>query len=458
MESPKNGYFKILMFPWLAHGHIFPYLELAKTLTKTKNFHIYICSTAINSTSIIDFIDKNSLNSSLQFIELKMDPSSNLPPHYHTTKNLPSHLNTTLIKSFQTTYSSFDNLVHNLNPNLVIFDVFQPWASKIAAQRKIPSVYFSIYGAMLMAFMHHRFTFPEIEFPFPDISLQDFEMKSLDLLFEFLYENVHDGDRDRFLWGTFEQSRDIVLLKTTRGIEGKYLDYLSTLCNKKLLPVGPLISDEIKIDFQSSKVLQWLENKSPNSTLFISFGSEYFLSKIDVEEIAKGLELCEGIINFIWIIRFPAGSDVTLEEYLPLGFLDRAGDRGIILTGWAPQAEILAHRNTGGFMSHCGWSSIVESMYYGVPVVAMPMKVDQPINAKMLVEAGSAVEVRRNENEGFKGEEIAKAIKKVFFEETGDAMRRRARKLRETMKIEKETIVDEVALELWELCLNNDTK
>ncbi|XP_051127632.1 beta-D-glucosyl crocetin beta-1,6-glucosyltransferase-like [Andrographis paniculata] len=211
---------------------------------------------------------------------------------------------------------------------------------------------------------------------------------------------------------------------------------------------GPLISDGNNGDVESSKVLQWLGKKPRDSTLFVSFGSEYFLSEMEVEEIAKGLELCDSTINFIWIIRFPIDTTITLDEMLPRGFLDRVGERGMVITGWAPQAEILAHPNTGGFLSHCGWSSVVESMYFGVPVVAMPMKVDQPINAKMLVEAGSAVEVRRNENDGFKGEEIATAVMKVF---SGDWMRRRARELRETTKIEKEILLDEVAQELWQL-------
>lgn len=174
------------------------------------------------------------------------------------------------------------------------------------------------------------------------------------------------------------------------------------------------------------------------------------MSKNEIEEIAKGLELRE--VNFIWIIRFPVGKTISVNEVLPKGFLNRVCDSGIIVTGWAPQASILAYRNTGGFV-HCGWSSITESMYFGVPVIGMPMKLDQTINARMLAAAGSCVEVRRNENEVFKGEEVAEAIKKVVVDGSGKGLRRRAREWSETAKMETEHALDEVAENLWQLCL-----
>ncbi|KAI3469434.1 hypothetical protein Pfo_026097 [Paulownia fortunei] len=448
-----NASFSILMFPWLAHGHIFPFLELAKSILNRKNLHIYFCSTAINFGSIKNFIDNNKLNNSIELVELHLEPCPELPPHYHTTKNLPPTLNLTLLKAFQTSNSSFSDIIRTLSPDLVIYDVFQPWAAKIASSQCIPAVHFSIFGAVPLSFLHHQYTFGKADFPFPAIHFEDYGLKTLEVVLEFLYANIYDVDQD-FLFGNFKQSCDIILAKTSRRIEGKYIDYLSTLCHKKLVPVGPLITDDNKYDGDNSDIIQWLSKKNQHSTVFISFGSEYFLSKAEIEEIAKGLELCN--VNFIWIIRFPVGETISLEEALPQGFLDRVTERGIVVTGWAPQANILAHPNTGGFVSHCGWSSIMESMYFGVPVIAMPMKLDQPINARMLSEAGSCVEVQRKENEGFKGEEIAKAIMKVVVEEeSGERLRRRARELSETMKMEKEQALDEVAEQLWQLCLKN---
>ncbi|KAL0434546.1 UNVERIFIED_CONTAM: Beta-D-glucosyl crocetin beta-1,6-glucosyltransferase [Sesamum latifolium] len=190
--------------------------------------------------------------------------------------------------------------------------------------------------------------------------------------------------------------------------------------------------------------MEWLSKKNQHSTVYISFGSEHFLSKQEIEEIAKGLELCDA--NFIWVIRFHLGvKEISIEDALPKGFLERVKERGIVVSGWGPHARILAHQSTASFLSHCGWSSLNESIYYGVPV----------IDCKMLVEVGACVEIVKDENGVYKGEEIAKAIKKVLVESSGEGLRQRAQELSERMKMEEDQELDEVAESLWQLCLKS---
>ncbi|CBI23929.3 unnamed protein product, partial [Vitis vinifera] len=60
---------------------------------------------------------------------------------------------------------------------------------------------------------------------------------------------------------------------------------------------------------------------------------------------------------------------------------------------------ILAHSAVGGFVSHCGWNSTLESMYYGVPVATWPMFAEQQINAfQMVKDLGLAVEIKMDYN------------------------------------------------------------
>ncbi|KAL0368269.1 UNVERIFIED_CONTAM: Beta-D-glucosyl crocetin beta-1,6-glucosyltransferase [Sesamum calycinum] len=446
------------MFPWLAHGHIFPYLELSRRLLIRKNFHIYLCSTPINSTSINTFIHNNNLSESIEVVELHLQPSHELPPHYHTTKNLPSHLAFTLMKAFQTAESSFSDIITTLKPDLVIFDAFQPWAARLASSQGIPAVNFTPLGAATSSYTYHHclLRHPDGDFPFQELCLADDRLKEgLDGFFQFLYDNVFEEDEDVLLVN-YRLSTDIALFKTSRALEGKYIDYFSAVVNRKLLCVGPLVADVKKDDEEEEKysdIMEWLSKKNQHSTVYISFGSEYFLSKPEIEEIAKGLELCDA--NFIWVIRFPLGEEISVEDALPKGFLERVKERGIVVPGWAPQARILAHRNTASFVSHCGWSSLNESVYFGVPVIGMPVKLNMFIDCRMLVEAGACVEVERDENGVYKGEEIAKAIRKVVVESSGEGLRQRAQELSEKMKMEEGQELDEVAESLWQLCLKN---
>ncbi|KAL8490649.1 hypothetical protein ACS0TY_022594 [Phlomoides rotata] len=194
--------------------------------------------------------------------------------------------------------------------------------------------------------------------------------------------------------------------------------------------------------------------KKQNSIVYISFGSEHFLSNEEIGEIAKGVELSEA--NFIWIIRFPVMEKKTsIEEVLPQGFLDRVKDRGLVLSGWGPQANILGHPSTGAFISHCGWSSLNESIYFGVPVIGMPMKINMFIDAKMLVNAGACVEVVRGDDGVYKGDEIGKAINEVIVEKSGGEMRRRSKELGEKMRMEEEEVMEGTTENLWQLCCRN---
>lgn len=72
------------------------------------------------------------------------------------------------------------------------------------------------------------------------------------------------------------------------------------------------------------------------------------------------------------------------EEILPEGFMSRVRQRGLIC-GWAPQLEILAHNAIGGFVSHCGWNSILESLWFGVPIATWPLCAEQHVNAFYMV-------------------------------------------------------------------------
>ncbi|KAL8473355.1 hypothetical protein ACS0TY_030257 [Phlomoides rotata] len=60
-----------------------------------------------------------------QFQKLHLEPTPSLPPHYHTTKNVPSHLNLTLLKAFQTAKSNFSDLINDI-PKKDLEDTTQP--------------------------------------------------------------------------------------------------------------------------------------------------------------------------------------------------------------------------------------------------------------------------------------------------------------------------------------------
>ena len=256
------------------------------------------------------------------------------------------------------------------------------------------------------------------------------------------------NDKERILQ-SFARSSNIVLIKNFRELEGKYIDLLSSLIEKKVVLVGSLVEDLVCED-EKAKTIDWLDKKKGYSTVFVSFGSEYFLSKEEMVEIAHGLELRK--VDFIWVVMFPVGEKIKLKEALLEGFLERVGERGIVVEDWAPQAKTLRHSSIGGFVSHCGWSSVIESIKFGVPIIAIPMQLDQPLNARVVEEVGVGMEVKRERDGKLERVEVATVIREVVIGIIGESIRRRAREMTDNLRKKGEEEIEVVVDELDKLC------
>ncbi|GMN75466.1 hypothetical protein TIFTF001_056694 [Ficus carica] len=103
----------------------------------------------------------------------------------------------------------------------------------------------------------------------------------------------------------------------------------------------------------------------------------------------------------------------------------------MVVRDWAPQLDILGHSSTGGFMSHCGWNSCLESMSLGVPIAAWPMHSDQPVNAVLITEVLKVGVLVRNwtlNDELVNSSVISEVVKKLMDSEEGDQVRKRTEK------------------------------
>ncbi|WMV38588.1 hypothetical protein MTR67_031973 [Solanum verrucosum] len=149
------------------------------------------------------------------------------------------------------------------------------------------------------------------------------------------------------------------------------------------------------------------------------------------------IELGRSGVRFLWSIHRPVDAETTkLEEILPEEFLGRTKNRGIVYE-WAPQVNILAHKATRAFISHCGWNSTIESLWHGVPIVTWPLYAEQRMNAFQLVRdlevaVELALDYRMHDSDHHdivKAEEIEKAIRCIMNNE--NSPRKRVKDMRE---------------------------
>ncbi|XP_017225759.2 UDP-glucosyltransferase 29 [Daucus carota subsp. sativus] len=431
----------VLMLPWLGHSHVSSYLQLGKRLAR-RGVSIYLCSTPVNLKSVQQALVNNP---SIKTVELHLPTWPELPPQHHTVNGLPPNLLSTLKKAFDMAAPEFSHILQTLKPDLLIYDVFQYWAPEVALPQNVPSVLYITSGAVTACHFHHQHNNPHSPFPFPEIYFTDYEKAKNENSFKV---NAHGMTTLERVSSCVSQSQ-MVLVKSCNEIEEKYIHYLSTLSGKKVLPAGLIVSETVdwKED-EDTEIFEWLNKKDKASTVFVSTGTECHLSKEDVEDIANGLELSG--VNFIWFVKFPDGD--FMGEFLKKFRERNMGEKGIILETWAPQARILQHSSIGGFVSHCGRGSVTEALAYGVPIIAIPMQYDQPLNARVLEEAKLAEEVKRDSNGRLQEGNIAKVIKKIVFHQDGNEIRRKIKNLSASHKENEDKYLDIVVDELHKLC------
>ncbi|KAM7505356.1 hypothetical protein LguiB_004260 [Lonicera macranthoides] len=164
--------------------------------------------------------------------------------------------------------------------------------------------------------------------------------------------------------------------------------------------------------------LKWLDTREPSSVLYVNFGSIAVMSSEKLVEFALGL--ANSGQDFLWIIR----PDLVMGEsaILPLEFQEVTKERGFI-AGWCPQEQVLSHQSVGGFLTHCGWNSTIESLSAGVPMICLPFLGDQSTNCRYTC---TEWEVGLEIDGDFKKDDVEKVARELMEGEKGKRLKNKA--------------------------------
>ncbi|KAL3829278.1 hypothetical protein ACJIZ3_018080 [Penstemon smallii] len=380
--------YHILQVTFPAQGHINPSLQLAKRLTK-----MGVKVTFLTSLSAIRRMSKT--NSSIDFVSFSDGYDNgwsnvNVQDFMSSLKEHGSKAVSEILTKNREKGQPFTRVIHSL---------LIPWAGQAAYDLQVPVTLVWIQPATLFDIYFYHFNKyidncnggnRVIELPglpkFEPNDLPSFLLDSNPNIYDFALQNFKEHfellDRES------RKTRPTVLVNTFDALEHEPLRVIDKY---KLIPIGPLTpsgfldgkdpsdnsfgGDLIK---KSVDYVEWLDSKDKLSVVYIAFGSYSDISKSQLDEIAKGL--IKSNRPFLWVIRGTENRE-KLDEML--SFREDLEKIGKIVP-WCDQVEVLSHSSVGCFVTHCGWNSTLESLVFGVPVVAIPQWTDQATNAKLV--------------------------------------------------------------------------
>lgn len=409
-----------------------PLLDLTHHLASHGAFKITILVTPKNLPIIQPLLSAHD-SDSVGTLVLPFPPHPKLPHGVENVKDIGNHGNVPILLAIRQLYYPILEWFssHSSPPNAIISDFFLGWTQSLADNLRIPRIVFYSSGAFLVTVMdycwfHTKTTNLRTTITIPNIpNSPTFKTEH----FSFLSLGYQDSDPDWDLlrddaiaytssWGC--------IFNTFENFEHDHLEYLRKVRGEgRVFGVGPvnLIGQRSPIGDSSSEysdheVLKWLDGcPDDDSVIYVCFGSQKQLNQPQMEAVASGLE--KSGVRYVWVVQ-------TIHQTvggLPIG----ASERGFLVKGWAPQVSILNHRAVGGFLSHCGWNSMLESIVSGVMVLCWPMEADQFINARLLIdEMGVGVRVCEGANSVPESEELGKLIAESLIGDSPEKLKAKA--------------------------------
>ncbi|KAI3864403.1 hypothetical protein MKX03_028439 [Papaver bracteatum] len=192
-----------------------------------------------------------------------------------------------------------------------------------------------------------------------------------------------------------------LLIPTFYELEPQVTDTLKTIFPFPIYTIGPSIPNTTtiiekdhhnhgkKVESSTTKYvnnkkphyIEWLDSQPISSVLYIAFGSTVSFPGEQMEEILAGL--LEIGVRYLLVSRNGHHNSGVPREG---GGDDTSTSNLGLVVQWCDQLRVLGHSSIGGFWTHCGWNSIMESIYAGVPMLTFPTSFDQIPNRKLIVD------------------------------------------------------------------------
>lgn len=433
----------VVLYPSPGMGHLVSMIELGKTLgARGLAVTIVVIDPPYNTGATGPFLaGVSEANPSISFHRLpKADV---LPP---VASKHQEALTFELIRVSDPHLRAF---LASARPSVLVLDFFCSFALGAARELGVKPYFFFTSGAQVLAFfLHLPVLHAATEASFKDMGRDLVRVPGIPPFpaTHAILPVMERGDAayHGFLRVCGDLCRaDGVIVNTFRSLEPRAVDaVVAGECTPTGVPapkvhcIGPLIKSGEVAAAGGGECLPWLDAQPERSVVFLCFGSIGRFGAEQIREVAAGLEA--GGHRFLWVVRAPPSADPAkkfdrppepdLDALLPEGFLARTKDRGLVVRSWAPQRDVLAHAAVGGFVTHCGWNSVLEAVMAGVPMLAWPLYAEQRLNRVFLedeLRLAVAVEGYDSDTGVVPAAEVAAKVRWLMESDGGRALRER---------------------------------
>ncbi|MCL7033198.1 hypothetical protein MKW94_013212 [Papaver nudicaule] len=443
-ETAKNLQPHVIILPTPGMGHLIPLTELAKRLVSHHGFTVTFTVPSESYSPVkAQKLVLDSLPSSIDHMFLSPVDLTDLPADVKPE----TWISYTVTRSLPSLSDSFKLITSTHRVVAFVVDLFGCDAFDVAKEFNVkPYIFFPSNAMFLSLFLQlpkldQDYTCEYIDVPEPIRIPGCVPINGIDL-----FDPAQDKKNEAYRWILHHAERyklaEGIMVNSFNDLEPGPIEALKggECGNPPVYPVGPLIrTGDVGGVSDPSGCLKWLDDQPVGSVLFVSFGSVGTLSSEQMTELALGLEMSEK--RFLWVARSPYDKVATAAflnsesikdplDFLPEGFLERTNKQGLVVPSWAPQVQVLSHASTGGFLTHCGWNSTLESVVHGVPLIAWPLFAEQKMNAVMLEDSKVALRPKPNEHGIIGREEISRIVKGLMAGEEGMHTRNRVKELK----------------------------
>uniref|UniRef100_A0ACD5WBT0 Uncharacterized protein n=1 Tax=Avena sativa TaxID=4498 RepID=A0ACD5WBT0_AVESA len=429
-SSPQEP-LRIVIVPWLAFGHLLPYLELAERLA-SRGHRVSYVSTPRNLARLPPI--RPAAAPRVDLVALPLPRVEGLPDGAESTNDVPDdqrELHWTAFDGLAAPFAEFMAVLCadvDTRPHWIFADTFHHWVAASAIEHKVPCALLLPTAAVIAMSAqlpeHAPADHAETDQMLRLMTAPRYEQEALAPLFT----NHGVSGMSTVQRCTLTKERCAIgVIRSCVEWEPESFHVVPTRLGMPVVPLGllPPPPDSGRRAASTNiehAAVRWLETQPLGSVVYVALGSEVPLRVEQVHELALGLELAG--TRFLWALRKPSGAAVLDDgaDMLPPGFQERTRGQGMVTTGWLPQMSILAHAAVGGFLTHCGRNSLIEGLLFGHPLVMLPIFGDQGPNARQMERKKVGLQVARDDNDGsFDRHGVASAVQAVMLD--GEARR-----------------------------------